>query len=152
HAEVFFGRSNPFRPPFMRKNAKPGRPAYKSTPVTRRKVTNAAAAGMSHEEIAIALGVSRNTLEKRYEKELSTGALNRRMEVIDAMTRTARKGNVSAQKALLAMTPTLAAPPVVPEKPKGKKEQQAADAVTAAQGTEWGDLLPGNVTPIRPAA
>lgn len=135
----------------MRKNAKSGRPAHKPTPASRRKVTNAAAGGMAHEEIAIALGICRNTLEKHYEFELSTGALNRRAEVLDAMARTALKGNVSAQKAFLALTRTLAAPPVEPEKPKGKKEQQAADAVTAAEGTDWADLLPPGVSPLRKA-
>lgn len=135
----------------MRKNSKSGRPAHKPTPVTRRKVTNAAAGGMSHEEIAIALGIVRNTLDKYYERELSTGALNRRMEVMDAMARTALKGNVSAQKSFLAMTPTLAAPPVEPGKPMGKKDQANADASNAGAGTEWAELLPAGVTPIRQA-
>jgi hypothetical protein len=67
----------------------------------------------------------------------------------DALARAGLKGNVSALKQLMQMTPTLAAPPVEPEKPKGKKEQQAADAVTAAQGTDWADLLPDGVTPLR---
>lgn len=135
----------------MAKNRKSGRPAHKPTPLTRRKVTNAAAGGMSHEEIAIALGLHRHTLEKHYAAELSSGALGRRMEVLDAMARTALKGNVSAQKSFLAMTPALAAPPVEPEKPKGKKEQAAADAVTAAKGTDWADLLPAGVVPLRQA-
>lgn len=135
----------------MRKNAKSGRKAFKPTAVQRRKVTNAAAGGMAHEEIAVALGICRNTLAKYFEKELSTGALGRRMEVLDAMARTALKGNVSAQKAYLAMTPTLAAPPIEPEKPLGKKDQANADAVTAAQGTDWADLLPPGVTPLRQA-
>lgn len=152
HSQVFFAGEISAGPPFMRKNAKSGRPAHKPTPVIRRKVTNAAAGGMAHEEIAIALGICRNTLEKHYEKELSTGALNRRAEVLDAMARTALKGNVAAQKAFLALTPTLAAPPVEQEKPKGKKEQQQADAVTAASGTEWEELLPKGVTPIRKAS
>lgn len=139
----------------MRKNTKRGRPPHKPTPTTRRKVTNAAAGGMAHEEIAIALGISRNTLEKHYEKELSTGALNRRAEVLDAMARTALKGNVAAQKAFLALTPTLAAPPTTEKAEKqekvGKKEQANRDAVTAAEGTDWGDLLPAGVTPLRRA-
>ena len=135
----------------MAKNRKAGRPAHKPTPVTRRKVTNAAAGGMSHEEIAVALGLHRHTLEKHYAAELSSGALGRRMEVLDAMASTALKGNVSAQKSFLAMTPTLAAPPVEPEKPLGKKDQANADAVTAAQGTDWAELLPPGVTPLRQA-
>lgn len=136
----------------MRKNSKAGRPAFKPTSVQRRMVINAAASGMSHEEIAIALGVSRNTLEKHFEKEVSTGALRRRMEVMDAMARTALKGNVAAQKAFLAKVPSLAAPPVAPEKPMGKKEQANADAVGAQAGTGWEALLDTNVTPIRKAA
>jgi hypothetical protein len=136
----------------MRKNVKSGRKAFKPTAVQRRKVTNAAAGGMAHEEIAVALGICRNTLEKHFEKELSTGALGRRMEVLDAMARTALKGNVSAQKSFLAMTPTLAAPPAEPERSVGKKEQANADAVTAATGTDWADLLPPGVTPLRQAS
>lgn len=136
----------------MRKKPKSGRPAHSPTAATRRKVTNAAAGGMAHEEIAIALGVCRNTLQKHYEHELSTGALNRRAEVLDAMARTALKGNVSAQKAFLALSPTFAAPPAsAAEKPEklGKKEQAEKDATTAPAGTEWGDLIGSNVTPMR---
>lgn len=70
---------------------------------------------------------------------------------MDAMARTALKGNVSAQKAFLAQIPTLAAPPVPQEKPVGKKEQANAEAVGAQAGTEWEDLLDDKVTPIRRA-
>lgn len=136
----------------MRKNTKAGRPAFSPTAAQRRMVTNAAAGGMSHEEIAIGIGVARNTLEKYFEKELSTVALRRRMEVLDAMARTALKGNVAAQKAFLAHTPTLAAPPVAKETPAGKKEQANAAAVGAQAGTEWADLLDDKVTPIRRSA
>lgn len=136
----------------MRKNTKPGRPAFKVTAVQRRLVTNAAASGMTHQEISIALGISRNTLEKYFEKEISAAALRRRMEVMDAMARTALKGNVSAQKAFLAQVPQLAAPPVPKERPVGKKEQANADAVGAEAGTGWEDLLPSGVSPIRKAA
>jgi hypothetical protein len=135
----------------MAKNATAGRPPHQPTAATRRKVTNAAAGGMAHEEIALALGIHRHTLAKYYEHELSSGAMNRRAEVLDAMVRTALKGNVAAQKALLAMTPALAAPPAEAEKPLGKKEQANADAKTAADGTEWADLLPPNVEPLRKA-
>lgn len=133
----------------MAKNATIGRPAHQPTAATRRKVTNAAAGGMAHEEIAIALGIHRHTLVKYYKHELSSGAMNRRAEVLDAMVRTALKGNVAAQKAFLAMAPALAAPPVEPEKPLGKKEQANVDARTAAAGTDWADLLPPGVSPLR---
>jgi len=132
----------------MRKNTKSGRPAFKPTAAQRRKVSVAAGAGMSHEEIALGLGIARNTLEKHFERELSVGAYSRRLEVLDAMHRTAVKGNVAAQKAYVALTPAMAAPPAEQEKPKGKKEQAEADATTAARGTDWDDLLPAGVTPL----
>ena len=104
---------------------------------------------MSHEEIALGLGITRPTLEKHCQLELSTGAYQKRLEVLDAMFRTARRGNVAAQKAYMQLTPQLAAPPQAPAKPPeapvpeklGKKEQAQADAVNAGAGTEWGTLL-----------
>lgn len=107
---------------------------------------------MAHEEIAIGLGISRNTLTKHFERELSIGAIERRQEVLDAMFKSAKGGNVTAQKAYIAMSPPLAAPPAeMPAerqaKPAGKKEQRQADAVTAQVGTGWEDLLKPNATP-----
>ena len=69
------------------------------------------------------------------------------------MHRTAVKGNVAAQKAYVALTPAMAAPPVPDEKPRGKKEQAEHDATHAAKGTDWDDLIGAgaNVTPLRKA-
>lgn len=125
------------------------RPAHKPTAATRRKVAVAAGAGMAHEEIAIGLGITRPTLSKHYEKELSQGAYEKRLEVLDAMHRMAKKGNVAAQKAYVALTPAAAAPPIPKPEPKGKKEQANDEAQTAQQGTGWADLLPANVVSIR---
>ena len=103
-----------------------------------------AGGGMSHEEIALGLGISRNTLQKHFAHELSIGAMEKRQEVMDAMFKTAKGGNVTAQKAYIAMMPPLAVPPLpIEEKPLkvGKKQQAQADAVTAHTGTEWEDLL-----------
>lgn len=100
---------------------------------------------MSHEEIAIGLGIAINTLKKHFAFELTTGAYQRREEVLNAMYRTAKKGNVAAQKAYTALTPKVAAPPLPPdqpEKPDGKKAQANADAVTAQKGTDWDSILP----------
>lgn len=100
---------------------------------------------MSHEEIAIGLGITRPTLEKHFAHELSTGAYQKRLEVIDAMHRSAKKGNVAAQKAYVSMTPRVAAPPAPAPAGKaskvGKKEQAEADAQGAQTGTEWESLL-----------
>lgn len=122
------------------------RPLYKPTVATRRAVAISAGAGMSHEEMAIALKISRNTLEKHFQSELSEGAYQKRMEVVSAMHKAAKAGNVAAQKAYMALTPRLSAPPASPpapeEKPLGKKEQADADAKTAALGSDWEMLLP----------
>jgi hypothetical protein len=128
--------------------SKGGRPEFKPTRTLRRRVSIAAGGGMSHEEIAIGLGISRGTLEKHFEEELSTAAYQRRLEVLDAMHESAVDGNVAAQKAYLAMEPAIAAPPEPPveeqakPKPVGKKEQADADAAVATVGTEWHDVLP----------
>lgn len=126
------------------------RPQFKPTPAQRRKVAIAAGGGMSHEEIALGLGISRPTLEKHFERELSVGAYEKRLEVLVAMHACAKKGNVAAQKAYAALSPQIASPPA--EKPKGKKEQAQEDAKTAAAGTDWESLLPRGVTPIRKPA
>lgn len=115
---------------------------------------------MLHEQIAIALEISTETLRKYYEHELAVGSTQRRVDVLTAMYRAATtKGSTSAAKVYLANEPQMAVPPVPQEQPKaqpaaqpqklGKKEQAAADAVTAADGTSWGDLLPRPGVPLQ---
>jgi len=129
------------------------------TATTRRTVSIAAGGGMLHEQIAVALEISTDTLRKYYEAELSIGSTKRRMDVLQAMYRAATvKGSTSAAKVYLANEPQLAVPPLPKDAeapapapmavpvaaPKlGKKEQANADAVTAAAGTDWDNLLPG---------
>lgn len=109
---------------------------------------------MRHEDIAIALGIARDTLEKHYGHELSTVANLRRMEVLQGLHAAARKGSSSAAKAYLALEPQLIAPPAAPPapspvvqadpvkaRPEGKKAQAHEDAKTAQLGTDWNDLL-----------
>lgn len=117
---------------------------------------------MLHEQIAIALEISTDTLRKYYEHELSVGASQRRLDVLEALYRVVmKKGSTSAAKVYLANEPQVAAAPQpagqgagqptagAPAAPSpaaaaklGKKEQAAADAVTAAEGTDWSALLP----------
>lgn len=127
------------------------RPTFKPTAAQRRQVAIAAGGGMSHEEIAIGMGISRNTLEKHFETELSTGAYAKRLEVLQAMHAAAKRGNMTAAKAYLSVDPKVAVPPVpegAGEKPSvkrvqavGKKQQAQVDAATATKGTEWDGLL-----------
>lgn len=128
---------------------KRGRPAFAPTAAQRRQVSIAAGGGMRHVDIATALGIARDTLEKHFEAELSGGAIARRMEVLQALHAAAKKGSSSAARAYLQHEATPAVPPlpVVPAagatkaEPIGKKAQANADAVTAARGTEWDSLL-----------
>lgn len=122
------------------------RPPFKPTAAQKRRVAILAGAGTSHEQIALTIGISRTTLLKHFEFELSIGAYQKRAEVIEAMHAAAKKGNVAAQKAYAAFAdPPAAAPPQQPADPKepplGKKEQANAEARTAQAGTEWADLL-----------
>lgn len=131
-----------------------GRPAHEPTPALRRKVSVAAGGGMRHQDIAIALGISHDTLERYYELELSEGALGRRMEIINAMHAAGKRGASSAAKLYLEHAPKVSSAPVpaaasaepaaTPMKPEpvGKKAQANADAITAQAGTEWESLLP----------
>lgn len=142
-----------------------GRPAFKPTAAQKRQVSIAAAGGMRHDDIAVAMGICRDTLSKYFELELSAGAAARRMEVLQALYVAAKKGSSSAAKAFLAADPTLGVPPLPAAAPApakaeaapapvaaaklGKKDQAQADAKTAAEGTEWAALL-GRVPPGLP--
>lgn len=150
-----------------------GRPAFQATAAMRRKVEIAAGGGMRHEDIALALGICRDTLEKHFQKELSAGANSRRLEVLNALFMSAKKGSSSAAKAYLAISPEFMVPPVaegqqatkgqgaaaaapvaapapVPKpvaQPLGKKGQADEDAKTAHRGTGWEDLLTPGAPP-----
>lgn len=143
-----------------------GRPEHAPTPALRRRVSIAAGGGILHEHIALALGISRETLRKYYLEELTVGATLRRMEVLQAQYQAAiKKGSTTAAKAYLAAQPEIEAPPLPegereeaapaaepaaqPGAPVGKKEQAKIDAVTAARGTDWEGLLPKPGTPLQ---
>lgn len=107
---------------------------------------------MTHEDIALAIGISRPTLDKHYAAELSAGAAARRVEVLESLFRAAtKKGSSSAAKAYLAHAPEVAAPPLEKPEPQGKKAKANEDAKTAQKDTGWDGLLPDGVTPIRRA-
>lgn len=124
---------------------------------------------MLHEEIAMALGINRDTLRKHYRMELSVEAQKRRLEVLESVYKAAhKKGTSAAAKAYLAHLPEFEAQPMAdgetppaPPAPQtaaaapaprparlGKKEQAQADAHGAAEGTVWDDILPKG-TPLQ---
>lgn len=122
---------------------KRGRPPFKPTPALRRRVATAAGAGMSHEDIALALCISRVTLVKHFAQELTVGSCQRRMEVAEAVFKAARNGNVAAAKAYGQMG-SRPANPAAGEGGTGevgKKELAQREGAVAQQGTEWESLL-----------
>jgi hypothetical protein len=110
---------------------------------------------MLRTEIALALGISPDTLLKHYETELTVVALQRRMEALQGAHAAARRGQSAAVRLYLAapVDDGLTAPPKAPDQPAqpavpapaprplGKKEQAKVDAVGAEKGTAWDGLL-----------
>lgn len=120
-----------------------GRPEHVPTDDTRDRVEVLVAAGMVQWQIAQALGISEPVLRDRYADQLQGGRAKKRAEIIEAMHRSAREGNVSAQKAFLGMAVETDDPPLPPQAVAlGKKEQQHLAALTAHEGTDWERLLP----------
>ena len=137
------------------------RKAHKPTAASRRRVTIAAGGGMTHEAIAQVLRIDAKTLRKHYEAELASGANERRVQVLETLFAQARKGSTSAARLYLRNEPQFEAlgsgaieggDEGKPE-PVGKKEQANRDAVTAADGTPWDELIGtgANETSLRKA-
>ena len=120
----------------------PGRPPFKPTQTQRRLVRLAAGAGLPHVEIAAGLAISQPTLRKAFANELGAGGARARIEVISALHAAALRGSAAAARAYLALAASRPAEPPPPAR-VGKKELQAANAITAADGTDWADLLGG---------
>jgi DNA-binding transcriptional MerR regulator len=80
-----------------------GRKSYRPTDRDREKVEVLVAAGMNVDDIARAMSIAEPTLRKHYGRELETGALRKRGEMLVALNRAALKGNVAAVKEALAI-------------------------------------------------
>ncbi len=121
-----------------------GRPPFKPTATQRRLVRLAAGAGLPHVQIAAALAISQPTLRKAFAGELGTGGARAKVEVVAALHASALRGSAAAARAYLSLA--AARPADLPPTPKlprvGKKETAAANAVSAAEGTDWESLLP----------
>ena len=129
-----------------------GRPPCRVTAAMREEVQWLAAFGWTKTQCASVHGMSVPTFELRLGKEYEKGGLNKRREAEGFLVESARNGNVSAQKAVVALT---ARPPgetagqsAETKKPRqmqlGKKEIAQIASETAGEGTEWeDDLKPG---------
>lgn len=122
-----------------------GRPPWIPTKAQRKKVEELISCGMSVEDVAHVIGVSHPTLRDRCAEEISGGRAKKRAEVIALLYRTARKGNVTAQKHLEAMTGMVAPGGTKPKDAKppklGKKVEAQIEAANADQESDWGDLV-----------
>lgn len=120
------------------------RPAFKPTAKQQKMVAVAAGAGMPHEDIAAALGITAPTLRKHFKQELKGGAAMKRIQVLTALHTSAIGGSASAARAYLQNAPAdSAVGKQVPVGTEGKKAAANAAAETAAAGTDWEGLMPG---------
>lgn len=81
------------------------RPPFQPTAEQRRRVLVAAGAGVSQREIALALGLSRNTLAAAFWTELHTGRAVARLELLQGLYRAARGGSATAARMYLKRPP-----------------------------------------------
>lgn len=121
-----------------------GRPAFKATKPLRDRVKLLKADGWSNDRIARQLGIARNTLEKKFAEELEFGADAKRVEILEAADKAAKKGNATmikwladrrdvaraAEQVADREAPSAAAPLKPPAKGKKEIQQQAAEEIT----------------------
>lgn len=135
-----------------------GRPEFKPTDKQRLRVEILIGGGMAVDEVAAALEVDKKTLAKHFSAEIKHGRARKRAEVLEAMFNAAKGGNVSAQKAFIALNTLADADasvqgekddlPAAPKQRtpfKGKKEVAQEEALTAGIGSEWGSDLDPSV-------
>lgn len=148
---------NLFGDPVQAQQRGRGRPAFEWTLERSNKVLLAFAAGRSKAEAAIAVGCSVRTLEKVFSAELAwrkAAALRLEAEQMNRLNEAAKGGNVGAEKELRKMleaarhesaaTAYAKAPAKAKPEKLGKKEQRAAEALSAHEGSTWGDLVGAN--------
>jgi hypothetical protein len=120
---------------FLGQNKKGGRPPFKPTQSMRNQVEIAAAAGLSHNQIASALGIAKQTLETHFAIELRDGRTRKLIAVLCLLDKAAKRGSVAAMK-YLANNFSNGAPVRL-----GKKELRKRAAEEAMASGPWADIL-----------
>lgn len=112
---------------------------FEPTDEQRYSVELMASIGITHEDIALALGISRPTLSKYFRTELDTGKVKIVSRVAESLVRQALSGNTTAAIFFLKTQGRWS------ERPEGgregKKQKRDREAQTAGEGTEWGGDL-----------
>ncbi len=93
-----------------KRSSKGGRPTYRPSLEDRQTVEEMKFVGESDNMIARALGIDPDTLRKHFANELADGHAQRRKEIIGLLFKSARDGNVAAQKKLEEMGRVLPLP------------------------------------------
>jgi len=117
------------KPKTRKRTSTGGRPPYRPSLEDRQTVEEMKFVGESDNTIARALGVDPDTLRKHFADELADGHAQRRKEVVGLLFKSARDGNVSAQKKLEEMGRVAGAAESVRGREKaapklGKKEER----------------------------
>lgn len=119
---------------------KVGRPEFAPTKRHRDKVEQLVACGMSKEDVARALGITKPTLLKHFPEELAGGVAKKRSEIIGMLFKAAKSGNVTAQKKLEEMnrvaTAAEAMADIPAEAPKAEPMGKKAQVKAAAERVE----------------
>lgn len=132
-----------------------GRKRYQPSERDREKVAVLVSSGMTVDEISRGMSLSEPTLRRYYAREIETGALRKRAEVLVALHRTALKGNVAAQKEAIAIMDrarleqlqdqvrgkAAAKHEATAAEPVGKKEQAQLDAHGVVTRGPWSALV-----------
>lgn len=130
-----------------------GRPQHVVTEETTATVMRLIAIGHPNDEVAAAIGVTHETLNKHYGPVLKTAKMVIRAAMVNAIFKSAISGNVSAQKKVIEMTgddqqyripdaPAVVAEPAAPKaKPLGKKEEALIAAANPDTSTSMGALM-----------
>jgi hypothetical protein len=117
---------------------KRGPVAFEPTDEQREQVKSYVAGGMTQEEIADALNISRRSLNTHFAGELVAGRGVRKAEAIDQLRASAAAGKVAAQKELLRLyNQPAAAAEIASRKKLSQKAQRALDLLTLGENSEW---------------
>jgi hypothetical protein len=102
---------------------KRGRPAFKPTATQRRRIMLGIASGLTLDQLALDLAVPSSTMRRALAVEIKTARVRVILDNLDRLDRAARRGNISAVRALLKMV-------MEPVQPAVDDEDQWADVVS----------------------
>ena len=124
-----------------------GRPPHVPTDETRNLVESLSGFGIPQTEIARLVGIDPKTLRFHYEEQIELGTIKATAKVAQNLFTMACKPTREGLSAAIfwlkvrANWSEYAAPRPKTEEPLGKKEAAERDALTAGDGTEWGQLV-----------